>query len=150
IYWLTAVTPAESLRFLDSTTIDGSSALRAIAYHKDAAADAILDRIATSENSTSRRREAISLLGTTRGAHGFATLQRLLASETNADLRRSIVGSIGRTSQPETVNVLRGLLRDTDSKIRAEAIYYFAQRGGAAVIPELLRTIDSDPDPAVK
>src|SRR5438105_2828681 len=133
IYWLTGVTPAESLRFLDGLTVDTSGALRSIALHQDAGADVMLDRIAASDSSSSRRREAISLLGNSRGAHGFATLQRLLGTETNADVRRSIVSAIGRTSQPETVAALRSVLRDSDPRIRSEAVSWFAQRGGTAL-----------------
>jgi hypothetical protein len=155
IYWLNGIAPSESIKYLETLTLDHPESglenmLSAIALHRDPAADATLDRIATSDTSTSRRRQAISLLGSYRGAHGFATLRQLLERETSSELRRALVSSIGRTSQPETVNVLRTLLHDPDAKVRADAVYYFAQRGRAAVVSDVLKVIDADADASVK
>ena len=155
-YWLDGVTPAESIKYLETLTIDHHAdgpegMLMAISLHRDAAADAVLDRIAASaDGSTSRRSRAISLLGSNRGAHGLATLKQLLERETTPDVRRSIVSSIGRTMQPETVATLRSLLHDQDASVRASAVSAFAQRGGTAVVPEVLKIIDTDLDLSVK
>src|SRR5262245_10773490 len=159
LYWLNGITPAESLRWLESfTSLDkgerlsnsarrdlASTAVGAIARHRDPAADVILDRIATKESDSSLRQQAQTSLGALRGAHGFATLRTLLAAERAPEPRRRLVTAIGATREPATVDVLRGLLKDEDKDVRAEAVYYFALRGGQKVVPEVRAIIDSDP-----
>jgi hypothetical protein len=166
VYWLDSVTPAESVRYLDTLVrMQGdersaplprlrsgiaSAALGAIAAHRDNAADAILDGIAAGDRDSQLRSQAVSLLGSLRGAHGFATLQRLLAAERAPDVRRQLTSALGQTREPGTVEVLRTLARDSDAKVRAEAVYWFAARGGADVAPEILKQIEADPEAAVK
>ena len=157
VYWLNGITPAESLKFLEGLTHPNyatmvrsgadslvSSAMSAIAYHRDPAADAILDKLATDPES-SVRRQAISQLGGNRGAHGFETLRRLLDSERSVDGRRNIVSALVQTRQPQTVDVLLNLARtDADESIRADAVYYLPARGGERMIPEILRILTND------
>jgi HEAT repeat protein len=162
IYWFDAVTPAESLRVLDSYTREDAferlsinarrsltqAALEAIAYHRDPGANAILDRIAT--GTSELRSRAISLLGSRRGAHGFATLAKLLQAERQPNARVELVNAIGTTRESETLSTLRGLLKDPDAKVRAAAVYPFAIRGQQAVVPEVTAIIDNDPDNNVR
>jgi hypothetical protein len=164
IYWLTGVTAADSLKYLDtltrtddmgSLTISGrrslaDSAISAIGLHRDPGADAILDRIASSADDSALRRQAASSLGSARGAHGFATLRRLLETEKMPDVRRQLVTSLGGTRQPGTVEALRALTRDADARVRAEAIYWFAQRGGLQVASDVTAVINADTDDNVK
>lgn len=163
VNWLGGITPAESLRFLESMTkIDrtdrlpvdsrrnvAQSALTAISLHRDQGADAILDRMAA-DGDRDQRRQAAQALANARGAHGFQALQKLLAAEKDAELRRSFVGALGITREPGTASALKGFLTDTDEKIRAEAIYWYAQRGGAPVIGEVTRLVESDTSDNVK
>jgi HEAT repeat protein len=165
VHWLDGVTPAESLRYLEALTrlqAEGatsplprlqsgvaSAALAAIANHRDAGADAILDRLAGAPENPLRQ-SAISHLGSLRGAPGFATLQRLLAAERMPEVRRQLTGALGQTREPGTVDAMRTLARDPDAKVRAEAVYWFAVRGGPAVVADVVRLIESDPDAGVK
>lgn len=163
VYWLDGVTPADSLRVLDGYTREDvferlsmnarrnltRAALDAIALHRDAGADAILDRIATGTNSELRQ-QAISLLGSRRGAHGFAMLQKLLQGERVSGSRVELVNAIGQTRESGTVGALRALLKDTDPKVRAAAVYSFAIRGGQPVISEVTAVIDNDADVNVR
>lgn len=153
VYSLDAVTPAESLRFLTALAQTGptdrsmyendrqvaSSAVRAIGYHRDAAADPALDRIATDHRDSSVRRQAASTLVSLRGAHGVGTVSKLLAGTRDVEERRSLTGVLGSSRDASVVPVLRNLLSDPDTNVRSEAIYYFIQRGGLAVVPEALR-----------
>jgi HEAT repeat protein len=157
VYWLNGITPAESLKFLEGLTHPDyatmvrsgadnlvSGAMSAIAYHRDPAADAILDRLAADPDSTVRR-QAISQLGNNRGAHGFETLRRLLDSERAPDVRRSVVSALVQTRQPQTVEVLLAIARsDSDESIRADAVYYLPARGGDRMIPDVLKILASD------
>jgi len=164
VVWLGAVTPAESLRWLDGLTRPdagaaltpnarrnlAATALSAIALHRDAGADAILDRIAANDDDASLRQQAQDALGTLRGAHGFATLRALLASTQAPDTRRQLVTALGQTRERETVEALRPFLKDADPKVRAAAVYAFAARGGPAVVPDVRQVIDADPDASVR
>jgi hypothetical protein len=166
VYWLEGVTPAESVRYLDSLIkLDGdarnqplprlhsnvaSAALGAIAYHADASAGAVLDRIASGEQAGSLRQSAMSRLATLRGASGFATLRRLLDAERAPELRRQIVSALGQTREPGTIDVMRSLLKDTDARIRAEAVYALAARGGPAGVDEATKLLESETDTNVK
>jgi HEAT repeat protein len=55
-----------------------------------------------------------------------------------------------QTRQPSTVEALRALVRDADPKVRGEAYYWLAQRGGAAVAREVASAVESDTDDGVK
>lgn len=162
VHWLDGVTSAESLRVLDAYTNQDAfdrlstsarrslsrAALDAIAFHRDPAADAIVDRVAT--GTSELRTNAISLLGSRRGAHGFATLTRLLQTERHPSTRVELVTAIGNTRESGTVATLRGLLKDPDPKVRAAAVYPFAIRGQQAVVPEVTAIVDNDPDNNVR
>lgn len=160
--WLTGITSAESLRFLgsyvrrDNMPLDqqrrySDSAASAIALHRDPAADAILDRIASSDPNTDNRRRAGTWLGQFRGAHGFATLRSLIASEKDSQTRQSFVTSLAQTRQPGTADALLALAQnDADPKVRAEAVYWYPQRAGAGAVNAVTAIIDKDTDDNVK
>jgi hypothetical protein len=160
--WLTGITSTESLRFLesyvrrDNASLDqqrrfADSAASAIALHRDPAADAILDRIASSDPTTDNRRRAGTWLGQFRGAHGFASLRSLIASEKDPQTRQSFVTSLAQTRQPGTADALLALAQnDADPKVRAEAAYWYPQRAGAGAINAVTAIIDKDTDDNVK
>lgn len=165
VYWLQGITAAESLKYLDSViqrtpNLTGTAgqaqrlrdaALSAAAFHRDAGADALLDRLAGADTDSSTRRLARSLLGSRRGAHGFAALRQLLEQERLPEIRRQLITAIGQSSQPATAEVLAGVARrDWDAKVRAEAAYWLPQRGGAPVIADLVALINADDSDAVK
>ena len=164
VYWLDSITPAESLRFLGSLVTGPSTdrslmdadrsiaqaAVRAIGYHRDAAADAALDQIATSHRDASVRRQAASSMGSQRGAAGVAALSRLIAAEKDTDVRRQLVTSLGGSRDAAAVTALRALMKDPEAKVRSEAVYYTVLRGGAPTIPEAVSIAGSDPDDSVR
>jgi hypothetical protein len=158
VYWLDSVTSAESLRYLttlvraggpdrapfDQEPSHAQNALRAISYHRDAAADAALEQFATDARDANLRRQATSYLGSMRGARGAATLAKFLASEKDLDARRHLVASLGQSRDAGAVETLRGLLRDPEVRVRSEAAYYYIVRGGAAVLPEAQKLLASE------
>ena len=161
IQWLSGVTPAESLRFLETLTKTdradrfsmesrrntARAALTAISLHRDATADTILDRLAATGDL---RQQAAQALAGTRGARGFAAVQKLLASEKEPEMRRTLVGALGMTREPGTAEALRPYLKDTDARVRAESIYWYVQRGGSPVVAEVTRLVENDADDNVK
>jgi hypothetical protein len=163
VYWLQGVTPAESLKYLDgliqlapfSSGIASEglrdTALSAVARHRDAGADAIIDRLATNDIDSPLRRSARRLLGSSRGAHGYATLARLLEQEKLPEIRRQLVVAIGASRQPQAVDVLLRLAKtDWDAKVRGEAVYHLPPLGGPRVIPDVNAIIASDAVDTVK
>ncbi len=155
VHFLGGVTPAESLRFLESLTrsdrVDrfsmdtrrntANAAVTAISLHRDPAADAVLDRRATAGD---QRRQAAQALASTRGAHGLASVQKLAAAEREPEMRRTLVGALGQTRETGTAEALRPYLKDADANIRAEAIYWYVQRGGAAVVGEVTKLVEAE------
>jgi HEAT repeat protein len=163
VVWLQGVTPADSLKYLDgflrpNTGITpaqeqrlSEAAVSAIALHRDAAADTILDRLATGPTNNDLRKQARTALGSTRGAHGFDILQKLIAAEQVIDIRRQLVSALGQTRQPGTADALLQIARrDTDARTRAEAIYWVPQRGGQRVVADVRGIMAADPSDDVR
>ena len=160
--WLNGITSAESLRFLetmlrrDNIPLDqqrrlSDSAASAISLHRDPGADAILDRLASSDRDSEMRRRAATWMAQYRGTHGLATLKTLIAAEKEPSTRLSFVSSLAQTRQPGTAEALLALAQnDTDPKVRAEAAYWYPQRAGAAGINATRAIIDKDADDNVK
>jgi HEAT repeat protein len=72
-------------------------------------------------------------------------------TEKDAATRRSFVVSLGQTRQPGTADILLTLAqKDPDSRVRAEAAYYYPQRAGASGISATTAIIEKDPDDNVK
>ena len=75
VYWLQGVTPADSMKYLETLLKPtdslnpaqeqrlSQSAVSAIALHRDPSADVILDRLATGDSRHDLRRSARSSLG---------------------------------------------------------------------------------------
>jgi hypothetical protein len=164
VYWLDAVTPAESLRYLATLAEAGpsdrsprdldrrvaESAVKAMGYHRDPAADAALDRIATNHRDSGIRRQAASTMASHRGAAGVSAVLRLLNASKDTNERQQLTSALGSSHDASAVAAFRGLAKDPDPKVRAEAAYYLVIRGGAAVIPEALKIIESESVDAVR
>jgi hypothetical protein len=163
VYWLQGVGAPDSLKFLEGLLRSNpgmtpaieqrvsESALSAIALHRDAGADAILDRMATADTETSLRRSARAALGSARGAHGFTVLRQLIEAEHLPEIRRQLVSALGATRQPGTADALLAIAkRDSEAKVRAEAVYWVPQRGGQRVVADIVAIIDNDSSDDVK
>ena len=163
VFWLSSITPAESLRFLNGLTRPiaadrsmfdqerqlASSAVRAMGFHADGAADAMLDTLAASHTDSSVRHQAATTLTAYRGAHGAATVTRLIGT-TKDNERRSLVTALGQSREPSTTETFRSLTRDADAGVRSEAAHYLVVRGGAQVIPEAMKLATSDADASLR
>jgi HEAT repeat protein len=160
-YWLTDVSAAESLRYLDSLTRTPSdtgvrprladSAITAIGFHRDPAADAVLDRLVAPGQDAANRRQAATALASSRGAHGFQVLSGLVKTETDAALRRSFASALGQTREPGTIDALLTLARDDrDADVRADAVYRYAQRAGIRGLDNLKSVLTKDANENVR
>jgi HEAT repeat protein len=142
-------TAPDSLKVLAMRETIAQSALSAIALHRDPAADAVLERIAADRSDPLRSR-ALARLGSSRGARGLTVLRQMLTSETTPEGRRQLASAIGASREPGAVDALRGLLKDSDAKVRAEAVARFAAAGGPAVVNDVVARIQQDDSPDVK
>jgi hypothetical protein len=159
VEWLT-ITPAESLRFLAtlaepaSLTTDArrlaQSATSAIALHRDASADVILDRL-VSANGEGDRDNAWRLIAAYRGKHGYDKLVRASATERNAVARQKLVTALRQSSESEAPPTLLSLAKtDTSEHVRAEAVLGYATLAGAAGLPEVVAIATKDPSQEVQ
>jgi hypothetical protein len=161
VCWISSVTPAESLRFLNSLTrpvatdramFDNerqivSSAIRAIGYHADASADGC----STRWRLTMRTRASAS-----GGDHARRLSRRAWRGDAHApdrirqdsDERRSLVTALGQSRESATVETFRSLTRDPDARIRSEAAYFVC--AAAAVVSDALKLASSDPEDSVR
>lgn len=158
VYWLTGISTTESLRFLEALAHPDypnltrgaaqnlvNEATSAIALHRGPEADAMLDRMATSDPDSTLRHRAASLLGSNRGAHGFETLRRLLDTDKTTDGHRAIASALAQTRQPQTADVLLALAKsDPDSQVRSTAVYYVPARGGDRLVKDVVALIQTE------
>jgi len=110
--WLTGVTTATSLAYLDTlvrpTDLDrdageriARSAIGAIALHADEAADAILTRLlASTTPRPALRGEAASWTARARGVAGLDRLIGMVRDEFDPSFRRTLVSTIGQSRAP--------------------------------------------------
>jgi hypothetical protein len=162
VVWLADITTSASLRFLETLTrVDdrlaagdaarvAAAAVNAIGLHRDAAADAILDRLLESADPAVGRRAA-TVLGALRGGHGFMTLRARLTAERDTGFRRTLVSALSGTREPETAGVLLQIARtDADAAVRAEAAAGYVRRAGAAGLDNARALIQQDSDRTVR
>jgi hypothetical protein len=155
VYWLTGVSPAASLDWLAAFATGSderaSAALAAVALHRDARADDVLDRLVRSDQPEKVRERAAFWMGSARGRRGFATLRRLVGTDPADGFRRRAVFAISRSDEPEVVDTLIGLGRsDASPRVRGEALFWLAEKRDARVGPALLAALASDPDDGVQ
>ena len=161
IRWLTGISSTESARSLDAladahAAAGGApplamAALAALALHRDAAVDALLERRLAGDAMDPLTRHAARWIGLARGAHGFETLSAAL-SQAGSDPRRRqmLVTGLGQSRQAATAEVLLRVARsDSAPTVRAEAVRWFAVQGSPGAAAALLDIIRRDQDEGV-
>ncbi|HJQ99121.1 MAG TPA: HEAT repeat domain-containing protein, partial [Candidatus Polarisedimenticolaceae bacterium] len=134
VVWLGPVEAQASIAVLDRL-VDrdddkvSETALVAIAYHRDARADELLEKRALDRSARSDVREqAIFWSGQTRGAAGLKTLDRVMATETDGDLRQNAVFSMSQSDEPGAVDrIKRAAVEDKDPDVRGHALFSLSQ-----------------------
>jgi len=161
--WLTGVTPAASLVYLETlvgpAAFDRDAAERvarstvgAIGLHADGAADAILTRLlAPATPSAAMRGEAATWTARARGAPGLDRLMAMIRGEGDPSFRRTLVSAIGQTRAQRAAALLRDVARtDREPGVRADALYWYVQVAGAPSIPEVMTMLQSEKDESVQ
>jgi hypothetical protein len=124
IHWLGRVRPDDSLRFLtglvDSRTNDTASdlerraadtAMRTIALHRDAGADAALLRFAADPAEATGRRQAASALVSYRGAGGVDLLMRLARTSDDPGVRAEAVRALSQSTDARVARLMEEILK---------------------------------------
>ena len=162
VYWLSGISAAESVRYLDSLTHQGplnittnrrsaESAISALSLHRDATASAVLDRLSSRDSDRALRRQAFSALARTRGARGLQQLRTLLANEPDTDMRQALTVAIAESPEPDATAALLTLARnDTTANVRADAANRYVRRAGAAGLPDAMALLNAERDDNVK
>ena len=163
IHWLTGVTPAESVKYLDGLTRADAlnisttrrlaeSAVSAMALHQDASALPVLDRLSSTATADGAlRRQAASGLAAHRGAEGFDRVVALIKNERGRDLRRNFVGALAQSPNEKATNVLLEIARtDADASVRGEAAMRYIRRVGQPALSTALAMLDKETDDEVK
>jgi hypothetical protein len=159
VVWLTGVQPAESVALLESLTssrqegrdrmTDG--AVAAIAMHRDASADAALERLVQAAQPVQVRARVPFWLGNARGASGLALLQRLLRDDPAAEVKKKAVFGISQSRETGAVDILIANARShAEASVRGEALFWLAQKAGSKAASAISERVEQDPDTEVK
>ncbi len=155
ITWLADVSASESLRYLGALTQPATltsdarrqaqSAITAVAQHRDAGADAILDRLMASGADSDLRDNATRALAAYRGHHGFEQVSQAIAAEGNAQARQRLVSALRQSGDPAAVQTLLTIAQtDANEHVRAEAVLGYAMLAGAPGIPRVIDLATKD------
>jgi hypothetical protein len=171
---ITGITPAASIAWLETLIADeppagsvtdrgtdrgkgkrrdpvADGAISAIAWHRDPAADAALDRLVAPSRPTEIRRKATFWLANSRGKHGFDVVNRLVREDPDANVRKHAVFALTVTKQPGATPALLDLARHSPfTEVRSEAIFWVAQVAGRQAADTITEAIDRDPETEVK
>lgn len=161
VTWLTGVRPAESIALLESLVagqtgtdrrdrvLDG--AISAIALHRDAAADASLERLLATSQPQNVRSKVPFWLGNTRGRRGLEILRRVVKEDASVDVRKKAVFGLSQSREAEAVDLLIDNARNNpETSVRGEAIFWMAQKAGSKAAAAITERIEQDPDTEVK
>jgi len=162
LYWLGEAKPAESVAWLGTfvTHFDGEdragrrlgdSALTAIAFHKDAASDAALQRYIAPQQARKLREQAAFWLGNARGKRGFEILRDAVRNDSDAKFREEATFAFSQSPVPEAEAELIGMARrDSDKGVREQALFWLAQSAGRKAAGVISDAIENDPETDVK
>jgi hypothetical protein len=160
VHLLTGVRAADSVALLESLVkeppaVDRSGSLHgailAIALHRDAAADASLQRLLAATYTDGVRRDAVFWLAKARGRAGFEAAKRVIADDKSGSVRKHAVFALSQSREPDVMPTLTDLARNHPSPdVRGEALFWMANKAGAKTAQTITEAIEHDPDTEVK
>jgi hypothetical protein len=159
LQWLDGVTPADSVKLL-STFVNRAdvksdrltdAAISAIAMHRDAAADAELERLAARDLPEYVRKKVTFWLGNARGRRGFEAVKTIARGDPSVEVRKSAMSGLAQSADAQAVpELVRFAREDASPAVRGEAIFWLAQKAGQRAAAEITTAIENDPDTDVK
>jgi len=160
-FWLTDVRPSESVALLSSfAAAEGDakegrrladSAVAAIAFHNDAAADRALEGFVAASQPESLRERTSFWLGNARGHRGYELLRRMLREDPSPKVREKAVFALTQSREPEAVaTIIETARNDAIAHVRGQALFWLAQKAGAKAAGAITDAIEKDPETEVK
>ncbi len=160
-HWLTGVRAADSIAFLGSLAIVedqerqahkiADSAVAAIAFHNDAAADDTLERFVAANQPERLRERTAFWLGNARGRRGYETLARLVREDPSDKVRDKAVFALTQSDEPEAVDkIIETAKSDRSAHVRGQALFWLAQKAGRRASATISEAIENDPETEVK
>jgi HEAT repeats len=164
VYWLTGVNAAQSVALLESFAAGNAAAsgtderriangaISAIGLHRDAAANAALDRLTAAAQPEEIRRQAVVWMGNSRGRHGVESLLRILRDDPSDRVRESAIQALAQSKEPEAIpTVVKVAHDDKSARIRGQALFWLAQTASRQIVEPAIRSaIEQDPETQVK
>jgi hypothetical protein len=162
VYWLSPVTPAQSVAVLaalvrGAAAADmpgrkekGRHALPALALHADPAADRALADFTAPGQPREVRRDAAFWLGAARGAGGAAIVEKLAREDRDDDFREHLTFVLTLTGDRGLDTLLDLARNDPSSKVRGQALFWVGQKAGARAVSTLENAVTDDPDREVR
>jgi len=162
-FWMTGVTPAESVRWLlamakDTTAgtheemrkSDGATA--ALAMHADPSADSALEELVAQNHPEQVRRQAIFWLGNSRGQRGFEIVSRVVREDPSDKIREHAVFALTQNKDTRGLEVIASVAHnDKSPHVRGQALFWLAQRAGQKIAESAINdAIANDPETEVK
>ena len=155
-YWLREVRSSESLALLASFVSGAEdrlrdSALAAIAFHGDPAADRWLEQFVAAGQPDAIRERTAFWLGAARGKRGYELLRRMLRDDPSERVRDRAVFALSISKEPAAVDALIEAARhDKSSHLRGQALFWLAQKAGQKAASAIKDAIENDPETEVK
>ena len=151
--WLANVSPDDSVATLNALCLTPesdhfiNSAVFLISLHQSAAAMPALMNLAGSGNNLHLREQSAFWLSSARGHEGFLALKDLARTDKDDDFRFKLAFDFSISKDPGALDELVRMAHDDASpRVRSQAQFWMASRGGKLVAASLRNSADNDPD----
>ncbi|MBI2682881.1 MAG: HEAT repeat domain-containing protein [Acidobacteriales bacterium] len=156
VIWLRDVKSSDSVAWLDKLVNAGErriadGALQALALHADPAADAVLERLLTAQQTNKVREETAFWMAQTRGHKGFLVLQDYARNDSDPKFREHLTFAFTQSEDPGAIpELLRMAKQDTDHRVRGQALFWLAQAASGRAAGAVSDAVENDPDSDVR
>jgi hypothetical protein len=125
------VKPADSVALMESLLKDTEpigNLIYTIAYTRDPAADAALERLSAPTQTEKVRRSVANYLADIRGRNGYNALARMLRDDPSDSVRMQVVSALAHNKEPDAIPaVIQAAKADKSEKVRKRAIQALTQ-----------------------
>ena len=161
-YWLTGVSPAESVALLSGFALQNDDesrghrrrsepAVAAIALHADPSADQALEKFAAPGQPESLREKTVFWLGNARGHRGYEILKRIVQQDSSDRVREKAIFGLKVSREPDALALMIDVAKnDRNPHVRGQALFWLAQKAGQKEVAAITSAIENDPDTDVK
>jgi len=129
--WINNVKPSDSVALMESLLKDTEpigNLIYTIAYTRDPAADAALERLAAPTQTEKTRKNVANYLAEIRGRGGYNALTRMLRDDPSETVRMQVVSALARNKEPDAIPaIIQAAKADKSEKVRKRAIQALTQ-----------------------